>query len=254
MRFSKAILRAPCKNMVKGITSANLGMPYYQVAMKQHARYNQILNQLGLSTVLLGEDNRFPDSCFVEDTAVLCDKIAIITLLGEPSRQGEELSIYATLKFYYNNIQFIVSPGTVDGGDVMRIDNVFYIGLSKRTNHDGATQLKYILEQEGYTIKFIELSHFLHLKSGINYLGENTVLAGGEFVHKKEFQKYKIIEVKTNEQYSANSLRVNSTVIIPKGFPNTKLQLINHGFQIIEINMSEFQKLDGGLSCLSLRF
>ena len=104
MKFTKAILRYPCKNMVKGLTSANLGIPNYQIAMKQHFKYNQILNQLGLSTTILEEDNHFPDSCFVEDTAIICDKIAIITLPGASSRRGEEKVIHSTLKsdFYLN--------------------------------------------------------------------------------------------------------------------------------------------------------
>ena len=254
LRYSTAILRSPCENMIKGITTATLGQPNYDVALKQHTAYIQVLDDLGLTTDILEKDNNFPDSCFVEDTAIVSDKMAIITLLGALTRRGEQIAIHKSLKSYFEHIEVIKPPGTVEGGDVMRIEDNYYIGLSKRTNLDGASQLKSFLEQEGYSVSFIKFSSFLHLKTGVNYLGDGILIAGGEFVQKQEFQKFEVIEVPISDIYSANSLRVNNVVITPVGFTQTRIKLENYGFDVIEINISEFQKLDGGLSCLSLRF
>jgi len=252
--FTKAIVRKPCKNMVKGISSANLGAPDYQNALKQHANYVEVLKKCGLQVTVLEGDENFPDSVFVEDTALLTSEFAVITNPGAPARNNEIIEIERTVKQFYTNIEHIKSPGTLDAGDVMMVGNHFYIGLSARTNPAGAEQLMYLLKKYEYTGSTISLKSVLHLKTGVSYIENNYLLACGEFVTKTDFGKYHIIEIPMAESYAANSLWINGNVLVPKGFPKTLSLIQRAGFKTIEVDVSEFRKLDGGLSCLSLRF
>lgn len=256
MKFSSALVRTPCHNMVNGLTTSDLGQPNYKSALEQHARYISALKSCGLDVHCMSAEEKFPDSCFVEDTAIVNRKCAIISNMSEASRNGEEISVKNKLTEFYNpkKIFKIESPGALDGGDVMRVDNTYYIGLSKRTNLDGATQLKKILVQFDFLVEFVKFDHCLHLKSEVNYIGDGTLLLSKEFQNNYIFRNYKHILVEKDEIYVANSLRVKDHVITPKGFSNTHRKLLDNGFEIIELEMSEFQKLDGGLSCLSLRF
>ncbi len=254
MKFTKAIVRKPCRNIINGITTANLGLPDYEKSLVQHKEYISILESCGLSVEVLNADENFPDSVFVEDTAILIPNLAVVTNPGANSRKGEINVIKEILSKYFSNIEEIKSPGTIEGGDVLRVENHFYIGLSERTNEEGAKQFLDILKKYNYSGQTIELKNVLHLKTGVSYLGDNTILASGEFILKKEFSNFNIIEVDDDEEYAANSLNINDKILIPKGFSKTKRKIEKKGFNIIEINVSEFRKVDGGLSCLSLRF
>lgn len=158
------------------------------------------------------------------------------------------------LSTFYDKIYTIESPGYLDGGDILQADNTFYIGISERTNEEGAKQLQAILEKEGYTAHIVPLKEFFHLKTGIAYLGDNTIVLAGEFSENSLFDGYKKIIIPKEDEYSANCILINDYVIIPDGYPNTKEKLEKNGYQVIVLPMSEFQKQDGGLSCLSLRF
>jgi dimethylargininase len=252
--FTNAIVRKPCPEMVNGLTSAILGKPDYFKAIEQHSRYVDILKECGLQVTVLDSDSKFPDSTFVEDVALCTSKCAIITNPGASSRNGEKQGIKPVLQEFYNTIEEITNPGTLDAGDVMMVDNHFYIGISERTNHDGAEQLINILQKYNMTGSKVPLKEMLHLKTGLSYLEQNTLLISGEFVRNPEFEKYARIIVEENEQYAANSLWVNGNVLVPKGFNQTKHKIERAGYKTIEIDVSEFRKLDGGLSCLSLRF
>jgi len=179
---------------------------------------------------------------------------AVITNLGAKSRQGEQIEINDKLKTFYDIIESIRNPGTLEGGDIMKVEEHYYIGLSNRTNNEGANQLKGILKRYGYSSTTVPLKKVLHLKTGISYLGDAILLVSGEFKNHPDFRKYNLIEVQESEIYATNSLRVNKYVLIPKGYVNLKKQLLNFSFRVIELEMSEFEKMDGGLSCLSLRF
>jgi dimethylargininase len=253
-KFTNAIVRKPCPEMVNGLTSANLGKPDYEKALEQHSNYISALQECGLNVTVLETLNDFPDSTFIEDVALCTSKFALITNPGAPERNGEKLFILETLKEFFNIIEEIKSPGTLDAGDVMMAGNDFYIGISERTNHEGAEQLINILQKYGMTGKKVPLSTMLHLKTGLSYLENNNLLVSGEFINNPAFENFSRIIVDEKESYSANSLWVNGKVIVPKGHPNTKSQIEKAGFTTIEIDVSEFQKLDGGLSCLSLRF
>lgn len=252
--FSRAIVRKPCKNFSKGLTTSNLGLPVYEIAISQHLRYVDALKKCGLELIILDPDDNFPDSTFVEDTAVVNEKVAIITNPGAKSRKGEEIVINQVLDKYYDNIECINDPGTLDGGDVMRIENHYYIGISQRTNVEGARQLTTILNKHGFKCSTVNLINFLHLKSGINYIGDNNLLVSGEFTENRLFENHNRIKVGEDEIYAANCVRINNWILTPKGYDKTKKSIFELGYNIIELEMSEFRKLDGGLSCLSIRF
>jgi len=254
MMFKKTIVKTPGESFLNGLTTANLGRPILEEARKQHEAYIEALKTCGVEVVVLPSNEEFPDATFVEDTAVLTAKFAVISNPGAPSRNNETIEMEPTLKSHYENIYYIKSPGTLEGGDILQIDNHFYIGVSTRTNLEGAEQLKSILELEHYEATIVPLQKFFHLKTGVSYLGDQTVVVAGEFIDHPDFQSYKKIIVPPEEEYAANCIRVNDYVIIPAGYPKTKAIMNEAGFQTIELEMSEFRKLDGGLSCLSLRF
>ena len=252
--FSTAIVRTPCKNLVKGLTGANLGLPDYNRARDQHAAYIDALRHCGLEVVELPADEQFPDSTFVEDTALLTPHCAIITNPGASSRQGEVHGVKATIGRYYDVVEQIQSPGTVEAGDIMMVGDHYYIGLSARTNLAGAEQLIGILERYGMSGSLVKLEKVLHLKTGLSYLENNNLMACGEFLANPEFQRFNLMEIPASESYASNSLWINDTVLVPLGYPETKQKIVDAGYPVIEVDVSEFRKLDGGLSCLSLRF
>ena len=252
--FSKAIVRKPGKSMVRGLTSAKLGVPDYNRAMEQHRLYINALEECGLQITVLEADESFPDSTFVEDTALLTPHCAIIMNPGAPSRKGEIHEIKKVVSQFYSEIESVKDPGTAEGGDIMMVGSHYYIGLSERTNENGAEQIIRILNKYGLSGSTVKLEKVLHLKTGLAYLENNNLVVCGEFSTKSEFDKFNKIEIPETESYAANCIWVNGKVIIPAGYPVTKQKISNRGYSIIEIDVSEFQKLDGGLSCLSLRF
>lgn len=252
--FTRAILRKPGKSMIRGLRSSDLGLPDYELALHQHDDYVRSLQLCGLETNVLTADESHPDSVFVEDTALLTPACAIITRPGAESRRGETKSIRPVIEKYYDTVYEITGPATVEAGDIMMAGSHFYIGLSERTNMEGAEQLISLLEKHGMTGSVIRLKDVLHLKTGISYLESNTLLAAGEFISNKEFQSFNIIKIDPDESYAANCIRINDFVIVPEGFPSTRRKIESAGYQTIAVDVSEFRKLDGGLSCLSLRF
>jgi dimethylargininase len=261
MMFSKAIVRRPAANFAEGLTTVDLGSPSFALVLEQHQRYCDALESCGLHLTHLPADADFPDSTFVEDVAILTGHGAILTRPGAASRAGEVRSMQATLIQFYPELAEISAPGTVDGGDICEAGKHFIIGISLRTNHEGARQLGSWLEQHGYTWSTIdvrEVSGILHLKSGIAYLGDglddNRMLVIDALADEAALRPFELIRVEPSEEYAANCVRVNQHVIMPAGFPLLKSSLHALGYTTIALDMSEFQKMDGGLSCLSLRF
>ncbi len=251
--FTHAILRTPCPELIHGITTASLGMPDYTQALAQHEAYANILETCGLNLLILDADSRYPDSVFIEDVALCTPNCAVITRPGALSRRGETLGIEAALREYYQHIEYIYATGTLDAGDVMQVGSHYYIGLSERTNAVGAAQLIAILERYSLSGETVSLKTMLHLKTGVSYLEKNTMLVFGEFVGHPAFGSFQCIEIDADEAYAANSLWVNDRVLVPEGHPKTAQKIADAGYEVIPVAVSEFQKLDGGLSCLSLR-
>jgi dimethylargininase len=252
--FKNAIVRKPCPEMTKGLSSASLGRPDYPKALEQHRLYVDALRSCGLEVKVLEADSRFPDSVFVEDVALCTTECAIVTNPGAPSRNGEKMEIIPVLESFYKQVESIDAPGTLDAGDVMMHGKHFYIGISQRTNANGAKQLIQILEKYDMTGSKVPLNEMLHLKSGLSYLEQNRLLISEEFFFHPAFSGFQKIEVDPEESYAANSLWVNSNVLVPAGFPKTREKIEQAGYSTISLDVSEYRKLDGGLSCLSLRF
>jgi dimethylargininase len=240
--------------MIRGLSSAGLGLPDHEQALRQHEAYADALRRCGVETVILDADENAPDSVFIEDTAVLSEKVAVIARPGAVSRRGEESDVAAVLAGYFPRLEAIAAPGTLDGGDVLRVGDHFFIGISARTNEAGAGQLAAILRQNGYGAEPVPLHHVLHLKTGINSLENGRLLAAGEFVLHPQFRRFQVIPVPDHEAYAANALWINGRVLVAAGFPETRESIENLGIETIAVDVSEFRKLDGGLSCLSLRF
>ena len=252
--FTNAIVKKPGKSMVNGLTTAGLGIPDYELALRQHQGYIEALRECGLDVLVLAPDEEYPDSTFIEDTAILTRECAISTNPGALSRKGETAEIKRSLVDFYDIIKEVQEPGTVDGGDIMMVGDHFYIGLSGRTNQFGAQQVIDILETYGMSGSMVVLKEVLHLKTGLAYLENNNLVAAGEFLAKEEFQKFNILAIDEDENYAANCIWVNDRVLIPKSYPGARQTIQEAGYSIIEVDVSEFRKLDGGLSCLSLRF
>ena len=252
--FTHAIVRRPGKSFADGITTAGLGRPNLARALEQHDAYIAALEQCGLAVTVLPADEDYPDSTFVEDTAVLARRIAVITNPGARSRNGEKAAIRPAVQRFFSETAFIEPPGTLDGGDVLEVNGHFFIGLTARTNDPGARQLIAVLERSGYTGSTVALQSFLHLKTGVAWIGNRDLLAAGELIDNPAFGGFNIIPVSPEETYAANCIRINDRVIMPAGFKKTQKELAGRGYDLIEVEMSEFQKMDGGLSCLSLRF
>jgi dimethylargininase len=252
--FQYAIVRTPCKNMVKGITSAGLGIPDYKIACRQHEDYIAALTSCHVEVHVLPPLEEFPDSTFIEDVALITPVCGIVTRPGAVSRQGETAGMRNVLEFYFENVYEIEPPGTIEAGDIMMVGTHFYIGLSERTNREGAEQMIRILEKHGMSGSLVTLEKVLHLKTGLAYLENNSLAVCGEFLEKEEFKKFRIIEIPETESYAANCIRVNDKVLVPEGFPESRRRIESAGLETIAVEVSEFRKLDGGLSCLSLRF
>ena len=253
--FTNAIVRTPGRSIVEGLSnSKTLGLPNYKQAINQHQSYIDALTKCGLDVHVLEPCEEYPDSTFVEDVALITPNCAIITRPGAPSRRGEVYEIEFVLKQRFNNIEVIEAPGTIEGGDIMMVGDHYFIGLSQRTNLEGARQIIQILKKYDMSGSTISLKKVLHLKTGLSYLEKNNLVVCGEFINDSCFEKYNPIEISEKESYAANCIWINESVIIPLGYPTAKQRIMNAGYKVIETDVSEFQKLDGGLSCLSLRY
>jgi dimethylargininase len=255
--LTHALLRLPGENLAAGLSQSGEGAPDVERALEQHQRYCEALSDAGFSLTVLPADPRFPDGCFVEDTALVTGRGAIIARPGAPERRGEVDIIASALRGLFPTLPRIQAPGTVDAGDVCEADGHFLIGLSGRTNETGARELAGHLVDLGYRADVVDIRgapDLLHLKSGVAYLGEGRMLASADFPRHASLAAYEIVEIPAAERYAANALRVNGRVLVAAGYPATRAAIETLGFEAIALEMSEFRKLDGGLSCLSLRW
>ena len=251
--FTHAITRKPGKNFAQGITTSVLETPNYELIIKQHGAYIQALKSLGLEVIVLNPEPDYPDAYFVEDTAVVTPDVAVITNPGAEDRKGEEDTIEPLLSKHRKTI-CIQPPGTLDGGDVLMVDTHFFIGISERSNMEGAEQLGRIFEKYGNSWTAVSVNSGLHLKSCVNLVGNNTLLITEDFADLNEFKGFNKIILNKEEESAANTLFINDCLIIPKGFPDTRKKLAILGLDIIQLDVSEARKMDGGLTCMSIRF
>jgi len=257
MQFRHALVRPPGTSYSAGLTNSTEGPPDLPRALDQHRSYCDVLRRCGLDLTVLAEESAHPDGTFVEDTAVLLPGLAVISRPGATSRRGETRSVEAALRPYFSRMLYIVEPGTVDGGDICAADDHFFIGLSARTNESGARQLAQILKEAGYGSTLVDIrasKTLLHLKSGITYLGDRQLVLSSDAPRIDSFERYELLTLIPEENYAANCLAINGHVLIAEGYPHFADALQRRGHKIMPLNMSEFRKMDGGLTCLSLRF
>ena len=257
MRFTRAIVRPPAQTFAAGITSSCLGPPDLTLALEQHKAYCRTLAGLGLDLVELPPDPAFPDSTFVEDTAIVTNRSAMLTRPGAPSRAGEVAALGGVLSRSFPDLGAIAPPGTLDGGDVCEAGQHFFIGISQRTNPAGSAQLSEWLARQGFSSSMIDIRTMpglLHLKTGLSWLGERRLLAIDEIAGHEALRGWEIVQTSEGEDYAANCIRINEALLVADGFPATSAQLSELGYDLIPLAMSEFRKMDGGLSCLSVRW
>jgi len=255
--FTRAIVRRPGQNLADGLTTVDLGQPDVELARKQHTDYCEALERCGLQLFPLEVDEAFPDGAFVEDTAIVTREFALITNPGAASRRGETLAISEVLQTFYPELRMLSESATLDGGDVCEAGRHFFIGVSERTNELGASELTQLVQSFGYTSTVVDIRGvpgILHLKSGIAALSGGRLLVIDSLAQREEFRGWELLRVPTGEEYAANCIEVNESVLVPAGFPETEKIIRRLNFQTIALEMSEFQKMDGGLSCLSIRF
>lgn len=252
-----AMVRLPAASFDQGLTSVDLGSPDFAVATTQHMRYCAALRQCGLELTWLAVDNKFPDSTFVEDTAILTPTSAILTRPGASSRRGEVASVESALHRFYSRVDAIVAPGTLDGGDVCAAGEHFFIGISERSNEEGGRQLAQILARDGYTSSTLDIRgmHGMrHLKSGVSFLDGRRLALIDALREHPAFAGYDSVSVADDEGYGANLLCINGQVVMAAGVPRLEASLRGLGHEPITLDLSEFRKMDGALTCLSLRF
>src|SRR6266704_814306 len=219
----------------------------------QHKAYRDCLAELGVRIVSLPAEPELPDAVFVEDPAVVVDEVAVISIMGVPSRRPEARSLADALS-PYRPITFLVDPATLDGGDVLRIGRFGFAGLSQRTNREGIAQLRGVLGAFDYQVQPVEVIGCLHLKSACSYIGNDTILVNRSWIDADRFRGYRLLDVPDEEPAAANALLINDVVIIPASVPKTRALLEERGFRVRTINLSELQKAEAGATCGSLIF
>jgi dimethylargininase len=254
MRFTHAIVRTPGANFADGITTAAWSEPpSFERLMIQHRAYVATLREAGLSVEVLPALDGYPDAYFVEDVAVVVPELAIVTRPGAPARRGEADHIVESLAGSHRVVR-LEPPASLDGGDVLVAGRQVFVGLSGRTSEAGVASLRELLEPHGYVIEAIPVAAGLHLKSSVNLVVPEVLVVTRAFADRPELSDYEQIVVTDREAYAANILRINDRLLVAAGFPVLARQLRERGLAVIELDMSEVAKMDGGLSCLSLRF
>jgi dimethylargininase len=222
-------------------------------AREQHRAYEQLLEKAGARVISLPPEPSLPDSMFVEDPALVLDELAVILPLGTPSRRAEASSLGQALQ-KFRRLESVHPPGTLEGGDVLRVGRKLFVGLSGRTNFEGIRQLTAIVAPHGYRVIEAGVTGCLHLKSAVTYLGRNMLLANRAWFDATPFGGFGWIDVDPEEPHAANALAVADKIIFPASFPCTRARIEAEGFHVTPLDISELQKAESGLTCSSLLF
>lgn len=253
--FSHAICRLPSRSLVNGLRAEDTGQPDYDVFIKDHADYVETLKSTGAKVIVLDALEAFPDSVFVEDAVLCLPKGAVIMRPGAPSRLGEAEAIKQAISELYTQVEQIKGPGFIEGGDILVTETEVLVGRSARTDKAGIEELASIIGSWNYTLREVDTPEgVLHFKTDCSLLDENTILSTKRLAQSGCFENYDVIYTADGEEACANTIRFNDYVIMPDGFPETERKLLDNGYDIKKIGNIEAAKLDGGMSCLSLRF
>lgn len=254
-RFNRAIVRRPGLSVVNGLRDVDRGEPDHDLYLREHHHYVTALEEAGLAVTTLPALEEFPDSVFVEDTALCLPEGVIILNPGAPSRRGEADSMAEECKSLGLSVVRLGGEGTVDGGDILVTDREILVGESARTDRTGFDALRGIVTDWGYKARRVQTPRgVLHFKSDCSVLGEDTVLATHRLSGADCFGDYRVIETPPGEEAAANSIRVNDKVLVPAAYPATARKLTAAGYRVVPVPASQAALLDGGLSCQSLRF
>jgi dimethylargininase len=254
-RFSQAITRTPDRSMVNGLRAVDRGDPDLDLFKVHHADYIAALRSTGATVTTLDPLAGFPDAVFVEDTALCLPEGAIIMRPGAPTRLGEVGAMARVLAGYYDEVLTVEGPGHIEGGDILTTEREILVGRSSRTDAHGIETLRRLVASWNYRVREVRTPPgVLHYKTDCALLDEETILATDRLAATGCFDGYKVIHTPAGEEAAANAVRFNDIVLLPAGFPKTADLLASAGYTIREIGNSEAAKLDGGMSCLSLRF
>jgi dimethylargininase len=249
--YRHAIVRSVCDRFVDCIRPAgSTDTIDVDLARAQHAAYLDVLRGHGLDIVRVGADERYPDCCFVEDTAVVVGPLAVVCNMAAPTRRGEEAAVERELT-RARPVRHVGWPATVDGGDVVCMGRRVLVGLGERTNAEAVLQLRALLG-ERYTVSPVEVSGVLHLKSACTPLDDRTLLVDPTRVDTHALAGFDLVEVPPEEGYAANCLALGGRVVVSSGYPGTRERVAAYGVEVVELDMSEFRKAGGSLTCLSI--
>ena len=252
----RALVKIPSSLFAQGLTSQKNAPPDLGECLRQHADYRSALEHLGFALTILAPDD-LPDSCFVEDMAVVGaaeNSTGFLLATRSEVRLGEQPAVLKALHELlpaFTKVR-IQAPGNLDGGDVLQVGRRFFVGLSARTNRHGFEQFQKIVFQHGFTAVAIEVEGMLHLKTGVSRLDEQTVLALPTLAPIFSRLGFRVVPVDPQDAHAANALAVNRKVLLPSGYPRVSQALRNHAFEPVEVDLGEFKKQDGGASCLSI--
>ena len=252
--FTHALCRKPSRTIVDGLRAVDTGMPDLDVFAENHADYVAALRSTGAEVTVLDPLEAFPDSVFVEDAALCLQEGAVVMRPGAPSRLGEAAVMVPHLEALYGEVLRIEGDGFIEGGDILTTEREILIGLSARTDQAGVDGFARLVDRWGYRVRIVDTpTGVLHFKTDCSLLDEETILSTKRLDASGCFEGYKVIHVADGEEACANTIRFNNLVIMPAGFPRTRDALAQAGYDVREVGNSEAAKLDGGMSCLSLR-
>lgn len=235
------------------LTFRNRELIDYKRALRQHEEYCGLLSSLGVEVIKLEASDSHPDCCFIEDTAIVLDELAIITSMGTASRRGETSTVEKELAGY-REIAYIRLPAAIEGGDVMQIGKKVFAGLSRRTNAQGIEALTQILKPLGYEVSPVRLEGCLHLKTACSAINDETILANPHWIDLDPFKAFNVLHTPEDEPWAANTLRIRDTACLGADTPRTidLVRGLNDGIEVLDV--SEFRKAEGSLTCLSIIF
>lgn len=255
-RFTHAICRQPAASVIDGLRTVDIGAPDFARMQAHHSEYVAALRGAGAEVLVLDALPAHPDSVFVEDTALCLREGAVVMRPGAPSRLGEAAEMAPVLASLWTDVRSVVGEASfIEGGDILTMETEILVGRSARTNAAGIAEVARIVGDWGYRLREVETPPgVLHFKTDCSLLDAETVLATPRLAASGCFTGYRVIRTAPGEEAAANAIRVNDVVLMAEGFPRTRDALVAAGYSVQEIGNSECAKLDGGMSCLSLRF
>ncbi|MBX3280499.1 MAG: dimethylargininase [Acidobacteria bacterium] len=249
-----AVTRAPGADLTRCELTYIASQPInVERANKEHRAYESALAGLGVRLISLPSEPGLPDAVFIEDAALVLDEIAVLTRIGAESRRAEVLNLAPVLE-QFRSLHYIAAPATLDGGDVLRIGRTLFTGRSTRTNAEGIEQLKSIVAPYDYEVREVDVDGCLHLKTGATSPGDGLMLINRDWIDANAFQGYELIDVPREEPLAANTLRIGDTVLVSASFPKTQDLLESLGLRAAALDISELEKAEAGLTCLSILF